>query len=109
MKSRSDIKIFIVGGGEIGRSLAGQLSRDGYELTLIDRNLDVVKSLSDSFDIICFEGNGASYTTLQELSAGKADIWIAVTESDELNILSCMKGFITVCVSMAVRIKLSWK
>ena len=45
----------------------------------------------------------------QELSAGKADIWIAVTESDELNILSCMKGFITVCVSMAVRIKLSWK
>ena len=90
MKSRSDIKIFIVGGGEIGRSLAGQLSRDGYELTLIDRNPDVVKSLSNSFDIICFEGNGASYTTLQELSAGKADIWIAVTESDELNILSCM-------------------
>ena len=90
MKSRSDIKIFIVGGGEIGRSLAGQLSRDGYELTLIDRNQDVVKSLSNSFDIICFEGNGASYTTLQELSAGKADIWIAVTESDELNILSCM-------------------
>ena len=56
MKSRSDIKIFIVGGGEIGRSLAGQLSRDGYELTLIDRNPDVVKSLSNSFDIICFEG-----------------------------------------------------
>ena len=73
MKSRSDIKIFIVGGGEIGRSLAGQLSRDGYELTLIDRNPDVVNSLSNSLDIICFEGNGASYNTLQELSAGKAD------------------------------------
>lgn len=84
------MKIFIVGGGEIGRALAGQLSRDGYELTLIDRNPDVVKTLGNSLDIICYEGNGASYATLQELSAGKADIWIAVTESDELNILSCM-------------------
>ncbi|MDO4304876.1 MAG: NAD-binding protein, partial [Bacillota bacterium] len=90
MKHRSDMKIFIVGGGEIGSALAGQLSRDGYELTVIDRNPDVVGSLSNSMDIICYEGNGASYATLQEIGAGKADIWIAVTESDELNILSCM-------------------
>ena len=59
------MKIFIVGGGEIGSALAGQLSRDGYELTVIDRNPDIVKSLSNSLDIICFEGNGASYATLQ--------------------------------------------
>ncbi len=90
VKHRSDMKIFIVGGGEIGRALAGQLSRDGYELTVIDRNPDVVGSLGNSMDIICYEGNGASYATLQELGADKADIWIAVTESDELNILSCM-------------------
>ena len=90
MRYRNDMKIFIVGGGKIGSALAGQLSRDGYELTVIDRNPDIVKSLSNSLDIICFEGNGASYATLQELRAGKADIWIAVTESDELNILSCM-------------------
>lgn len=90
MKHRNDMKIFIVGGGEIGSALAGQLSRDGYELTVIDRNPDVVGSLSNSMDIICYEGNGASYATLQELGAGRADIWIAVTESDELNILSCM-------------------
>ena len=90
MKLRKDIKIFIVGGGEIGSALAGQLSRDGYELTVIDRNQDVVGSLGNSMDIICYEGNGASYETLKDLGAGKADIWIAVTESDELNILSCM-------------------
>jgi trk system potassium uptake protein TrkA len=84
------MKIFIVGGGEIGKALAGQLSRDGYELTLIDTNPDIVRSLSNTLDIICYEGNGASYATLQELGAGRADIWIAVTESDELNILSCM-------------------
>lgn len=90
MKYHNDMKIFIVGGGKIGRALAGQLSRDGYELTVIDRNPDVVRSLGNSMDIICFEGNGASFATLKELGADKADIWIAVTESDELNILSCM-------------------
>ncbi len=90
MNYRKDMKIFIVGGGKIGGALTGQLSRDGYDLTVIDRDPDVVRSLSNSMDIICYEGNGASYATLQELSAGKADIWIAVTESDELNILSCM-------------------
>lgn len=90
VKHRSDMKIFIVGGGEIGKALAGQLSRDGYELTVIDRELAVVKSLSNSMDIICFEGNGASCATLQDVNAGSADIFIAVTDSDELNILSCM-------------------
>lgn len=90
VKHRSDMKIFIVGGGEIGQALAGQLSRDGYKLTLIDRNPAVVSSLGNSMDIICFEGNGASYATLQEINADAADIFIAVTDSDEMNILSCL-------------------
>lgn len=90
MKQHSDMQIFIVGGGEIGRALAGQLSKDGYELTVIDRNRDVVGNLGNAMDIICYEGNGASYATQKALGADKADIWIAVTESDELNILSCM-------------------
>lgn len=90
MKQHRDMKIFIVGGGEIGRALAGQLSRDGYELTVIDRNPDVAGSLGNAMDIMCYEGNGASYSTLKALGAEKADIWVAVTESDELNILSCM-------------------
>lgn len=90
MKQRSDMKIFIVGGGKIGRALAEQLSHDGYELTLIDREETVVSSLGNSMDIICFQGNGASYATLQEINAKEADIFIAVTDSDELNILSCL-------------------
>ncbi len=90
MKRRSNMKIFIVGGGEIGRNLVVQLSRDGYEITVIDREESVVSSISNSADIICFQGNGASYGTLQDINANEADIFIAVTESDELNILSCM-------------------
>ena len=90
MNRRSDMKIFIVGGGGIGSALAEQLSRDGYEVTVIDRNPDVVSGLGNSMDIICYEGNGASYTTLQEANASAADILISVTDSDELNILSCL-------------------
>lgn len=86
---KNGMKIFIVGGGEIGRALAVQLSRDGYELTVIDKEESIVDSVSNSVDVISFQGNGASYTVLKNLSASEADIFIAVTNSDELNILSC--------------------
>lgn len=89
-KHRSNMNIFIVGGGEIGRTLAGQLVKDGYRLTVIDRNPDVAGRLGNTMDILCFAGNGASYSTLKELGAGEADIFIAVTETDEMNILSCL-------------------
>ncbi len=90
MKHRNDMKIFIVGGGKIGRALTVQLARDGYVLTVIDREESVVDSMSNTVDVISFQGNGASYATLKELNASEADIFIAVTDSDELNILSCM-------------------
>ncbi len=90
MKYHKDMKIFIVGGGEIGRALAVQLARDGYELTVIDREESVVNSIGNTVDVISYQGNGASYGTLKELNANDADIFIAVTESDELNILSCL-------------------
>ena len=90
MKHRSDMKIFIVGGGKIGRVLAGQLVHDGYEITVIDKDENVVNSLGNSMDIICLQGNGASCATLQDMSVENADIFIAVTDSDEMNILSCL-------------------
>ena len=90
LKYHKDMEIFIVGGGEIGKALAVQLSRDGYELTIIDREESVVNSIGNTVDVISYQGNGASYPTLKELGADKADIFIAVTESDELNILSCL-------------------
>ena len=96
MKHRNDMKIFIVGGGGIGRGLAEQLSHDGYELTLIDREETVVTSLGNAMDIICLQGNGASYGTLKEMNANEADIFISVTDSDEMNILSCFTAHMLV-------------
>lgn len=91
---KKDMKIFIVGGGEIGRALAAQLSRDGYELTVIDKEESIVDSVSTSLDAISFQGNGASYGVLKNLNASEADIFIAVTNSDELNILSCFTAHV---------------
>lgn len=90
MKYGNHMKIFIVGGGEIGKSLAVHLARDGYKITVIDREESVVDSMSNTADVISFQGNGASYATLKDVNASEADIFIAVTNSDELNILSCM-------------------
>lgn len=90
MNYSKHMKIFIVGGGEIGKSLAIHLARDGYRLTVIDREESVVDSMSNTADVISFQGNGASYATLKDVGADEADIFIAVTDSDELNILSCM-------------------
>lgn len=85
----NNMKIFIVGTGAIGSSLAGELAKDGCEVTIIDKEEEVVNSLSNSIDAICFQGNGASYNTLKELNAASADILIALTNSDEMNLLSC--------------------
>lgn len=90
MRQHNHMKIVVVGGGEIGKNLSTQLAHDGYQVTVIDREESVVNSMGNSVDAICLQGNGASYGTLQEAAAGEADILIAVTDSDELNILSCM-------------------
>ena len=90
MKYHNAMNIFIVGGGEIGTSLAVQLAKDGYKLTVIDREGSIVDNMGNTADVICYQGNGASYATLKELKASNADMFIAVTNSDELNILSCM-------------------
>ena len=89
MNHREGKKTFIVGGGDIGQNLAKQLAHTGHQVTLIDQSEDVVDTLGNSIDAICFQGNGASYATLQDLNAGSADLFIGVTQSDELNILSC--------------------
>ena len=83
------MKIFIVGTGRIGTALADHLSKEGYDITIIDSSADVIESISNSIDAIGFKGNGASLQTLEELDAKSADILLAVTNSDELNLLTC--------------------
>jgi len=90
MKKDNNMKIFVVGMGDIGSSIAASLSKEGCLVTIIDRNLNVINEAGNTIDAIGYQGNGASCNTLMELNAKDADVLIAVTESDEINILSCL-------------------
>ncbi|MCI8524965.1 MAG: Trk system potassium transporter TrkA [Oscillospiraceae bacterium] len=92
MPRKRKINVHIVGAGEIGYALASQLSQDGCSVTVIDTDAAVVGSVSNALDVFSFQGNGASYATLQEVGSGESDIFIAVTDSDERNILACLSA-----------------
>ena len=73
------MKILVVGGGEIGKNLTTQLAHDGYQVTVIDREESVVNSMGNSVDAICLQGNGDSYSPLQDSGEVDEDILIDVT------------------------------
>ena len=83
------MNIIIAGSGKVGTSLAWQLSAEGHDLTLIDLNPDILEELGSSLDVMCVQGNCASLPTLQQAGIMDADLLIAATNSDELNLLCC--------------------
>ena len=83
------LKIIIVGNGKVGHTLVEQLSKEGNNITVIEKDVSVIADLDSQYDIITIKGNGASYNTLREAGVEEADLVIAVTGSDELNLLCC--------------------
>ncbi|MBE7039364.1 MAG: Trk system potassium transporter TrkA [Ruminococcaceae bacterium] len=84
------MKIIIVGCGKVGSSLAEQLSSEGHDLTLVDTNPDILNETTNTLDVMTVVGHGASYNVLIEAGIETADLLIAVTASDELNLLCCL-------------------
>ena len=84
------MKIIIVGCGKVGETLASVLSQEGNDITIIDKKEDVVERLCNQYDIMGSVGNGASYCVQLEADIEHADLMIAVTGSDELNLLCCL-------------------
>lgn len=89
MTKQRGLKIIIVGCGKVGQTLIEQLSREGHDITIIDKNAQRVQAVANSYDIMYMVGNGASYSVQVEAGIENADLLIAVTESDELNLLCC--------------------
>lgn len=82
--------IIIVGGGKVGYSLAKLLSQEFADITVIDKNELTLQRISDNLDVMCLKGSGTSLSTLNEANVSKADVFIAVTDSDEINMLCCL-------------------
>lgn len=81
------MRIIIVGGGKVGNALATQLIQEKHDITLIDRSESVIQRSMDELDALTVQGSGVSASTLEEAGVRGADIVIAVTISDEINML----------------------
>ena len=88
-KTNNGLHIIIVGCGKVGATLVEILSNEGHYITVIDKNSHKIETLCNTFDVMGVEGNGASFTVQEEAGIKKADLLIAVTNSDELNLLCC--------------------
>ena len=84
------MKIIIIGNGKVGFALARQLSGEEHDLVLIDKDAEALHGADSVLDILCIEGSGASIQTLRDAGVKEADLCIAVTGSDELNIVCCL-------------------
>lgn len=81
------MKIIIAGAGKIGFSIAEILAGEGHDVSVIDRDSESISFVSNNLDVICFEGNAANPQVLMEAGAGQADLVVAVSEKDEINMI----------------------
>ncbi len=88
------MKIIILGAGQVGRTAASHLSREeANEVTVVDTNEDSLRDLQDRLDIRTVHGNASSPSVLESAGAADADIIVALTSSDEVNMLACQIAF----------------
>ncbi len=83
------MKIVIVGAGTVGAAICIQLADEGHDITLVDSDSNAISEITNQCDVAGVEGNGANIGLLRKAGAENADLLIAVTSEDEINILCC--------------------
>jgi len=83
------MNIIIVGCGKVGSTILSSLLAEGHDIVVIDPNPDVISEVSNIYDSMYVCGNGADCDVLAEANVDQAELVLAVTGSDELNMLSC--------------------
>ena len=84
------MNIIIVGNGKVGYTLAQYLSKDGHDVTVLDKSQQALLRASETLDVMCVRGNGANVKVLIEAGVENADVIIAVTGNDEQNMVCCL-------------------
>ena len=84
------MKILIAGGGKVGRTLARSLSKEGHEITILDNDEEVLAHLQEAVDVFCVKGSATSMNSLEQAGIREKELVIAVTDSDEVNMLCCL-------------------
>ncbi len=84
------LNVIIVGAGEVGYHLAARLSLEGHKITIIDRDEEKIKRIERYLNVMAIRGSGASAKILEQASIKDADLFVAVTNSDEINLIACL-------------------
>ncbi len=84
------MRIAIVGAGEVGFHIANHLARENKDVVLIDQDADALRRISDALDVQTVLGSGSSPLTLEEAGIKEAEILLAVTNSDDVNLVACL-------------------
>ncbi len=83
------MRILIVGAGVVGFNLAQELSKEGHDIAIIDKNREKIHRISDSLDVLAIDGNACLPSILKKAGIEDAEMVIAVTNEDEINLLVC--------------------
>ncbi len=84
------MNIVIVGDGKVGYTLAAYLAQEKHDVTIVDQDETALEKASETLDVMCVRGNGANVRTLLEAGVDEADVLIAVTTNDEMNMVCCL-------------------
>ncbi len=84
------MNIIVVGIGNVGEEITEQLAKEGHNLVVVDKDPAIVNRTVEDYDVKGVYGNGASYEVLREAGVSSADLLVACTQYDEMNILSCL-------------------
>ncbi|MCU0834546.1 MAG: Trk system potassium transporter TrkA, partial [Chromatiaceae bacterium] len=87
------MKIIILGAGQVGTSVAANLVSEANDITVVDQSPELLRGLQDRFDLRTVLGNGAHPDVLMRAGAEDADMIIAVTNSDETNMVACQVAY----------------
>ena len=99
------MKVIIVGAGEVGFHIAERLSQEGHDVTIIEMDREKETELRSKLNALVIRGSGASVDTLREAQVENADLFIAVTDQDEVNLVSCLLAHEYRVPKMVARIK----
>lgn len=86
------MRVIIIGAGKVGYNLALNLSKENHDVTIIDNYYEPLAKAEDNLDVLCIKGNGVSTNILMDAGVKDADLLIAVTDSDEVNMVCCLTG-----------------
>ena len=84
------MKIIIVGAGEVGFHIASRLALENKDVVVIDKSATSIQRVADHLDVQTIEGSGSSPVILEQAGLKEAEILLAVTDSDETNLVACL-------------------